>query len=563
MVNNGEVQVLKQMEKGPSELPPAALANYPHQPLANYPQQSTSPARNQNTLIPQFTDPLRFASSLDLEYSCKCKKALLQYLFMGKKGGTSWLTAVKKAFRSPTKANEKNSSRRREEHEQEEGKKRRWMFRKPTNNTQQSQTKVTTHSTPEEPMLVAEQRHAIAVAAAAAIVIQTAFRGYLARRALRALKGLVKLQALVRGQNVRKQAKMTLKCMQALLRVQARVRDQRTSARLSHDAGRESLFAETNDLWESRYLQDIHGSMVSCFPEFPTFHSTYEIKNARDGNEVEERTNRLDRWMVTKQWESNSRASTDMKWESNSRASTDMKRENKSRASIDRRDPIKPVEVDISGPYSSNSTNNFRRTQYQSHHQRQPTPYHVASPHRAQYNVSVIQPPITPCPSKTKHLQVRSASPRCLKEDKSYSTANSPSLRSTPHFNGSGCHYTTWANEGGGTAAMPNYMAATKSAKARVRSQSAPRQRPSTPERERGGSAKKRLSYPVPEQPYIGAANDCSSFSQNLSCSSFKSVQAGYGGMEQQSRRSCYTDSIGGEISPCSTSTTALTRWLR
>uniref|UniRef100_A0A1D1XGA9 Protein IQ-DOMAIN 1 n=1 Tax=Anthurium amnicola TaxID=1678845 RepID=A0A1D1XGA9_9ARAE len=61
----------------------------------------------------------------------------------------------------------------------------------------------------------------------AAILIQAVYRGYLARRALRALKGLVRLQALVRGHNVRKQAHMTLRCMQALVRVQARVRERR------------------------------------------------------------------------------------------------------------------------------------------------------------------------------------------------------------------------------------------------------------------------------------------------------------------------------------------------
>ncbi|KAF8104874.1 hypothetical protein N665_0166s0057 [Sinapis alba] len=67
----------------------------------------------------------------------------------------------------------------------------------------------------------------------AAVLIQSHYRGYLARRALRALKGLVRLQALVRGNHVRKQAQMTMKCMQALVRVQGRVRARRLQ--VAHD----------------------------------------------------------------------------------------------------------------------------------------------------------------------------------------------------------------------------------------------------------------------------------------------------------------------------------------
>ncbi|KAA8540277.1 hypothetical protein F0562_024160 [Nyssa sinensis] len=68
----------------------------------------------------------------------------------------------------------------------------------------------------------------------AAIRIQTMFRAFLARRALRALKALVRLQAIFRGWQVRKQAAVTLRCMQALVRVQTRVRA--TSVRASSEA---------------------------------------------------------------------------------------------------------------------------------------------------------------------------------------------------------------------------------------------------------------------------------------------------------------------------------------
>ncbi|CAN4077467.1 unnamed protein product [Withania somnifera] len=511
-----------------------------------------------------------------------------------KKGGSTWLSAVKRVFRSPTKDNscDKKAKREHELEEDEEKKreKRRWLFRKQSQNGQQNEGKV-----------IADPKHAIAMAAAveaavataqaaveiirltrssnsppsnrqhsAAILIQTAFRGYLARRALIALKGIVKLQALIRGQNVRKQAKMTLKCMQALLRVQARVRDQRAS--LSHDGGRRSMFAETTNLWESKYLHDIRdrnsrtrdGSSIAddwrdCPRSLLELESMLQARKEasfkrekslahvftqqvldemdvgseeRNEKELEETVNWLDEWMSSKQWNTSSRGS------------------------FDRRDSIKSVEMDTAKLYS-NMVPNARRSQHSSPlHRQASSPHYTAnSPHNqrsSHYNYSAFEPPATPPPSQPKPLQLRPTSPR-----KSQSTANTPCLRSTSRSNSITSRYSTSGNDAA-AASVPNYMAATESAKARIRSQSTPKQRPSTPERERVGSVKKRLSYPIPE-PY--SLNAAYGYSQNLRSPSFKSLQAAYIGTEQQSNYSSYTDSLGGEISPCST--TDLRRWLR
>ncbi|KAM0883380.1 hypothetical protein ACQ4PT_031685 [Festuca glaucescens] len=69
--------------------------------------------------------------------------------------------------------------------------------------------------------------YACPIEEAAASKIQATFRGYLARKALCALRGLVKLQALIRGHLVRRQAHATLRRMQALLMAQTRLRAQR------------------------------------------------------------------------------------------------------------------------------------------------------------------------------------------------------------------------------------------------------------------------------------------------------------------------------------------------
>ncbi|VFQ67918.1 unnamed protein product [Cuscuta campestris] len=469
-------------------------------------------------------------------------------------GGTSWFTAVKRAFRPPTKdsrnIDKKGSRRKDQQHddgEEDEEKKRekgRWLFRRPQPDRVANKSK---HAIAVAAATAAAAEAAVATAQAAAEIIrltrpstnpppltrlhsaataiQTAFRGYLARRALVALKGIVKLQALIRGQNVRKQAKMTLRCMQALLRVQARVRQQR--ARLSHDGGRKS---EAGNTWESKYIPERMSlsrdgsSIADDWRDCPrTLEELEEMLQARKErsllhslpqqgwsseteHEGDERGgNWLEEWMSSKQW----------------------------------RDPVKTVEIDTALPYSYAVPPSGGRRSHHHYKQQSPPP-----PPPSRRRPAAVLPPATPSPSKPKQVQVRATSPRRL--EKCYSTANTPCLRT-------GSRFSTSSN----SASVPNYMAATESAKARVRSQSAPRQRPPTPERERGtGSAKKRLSYLASESSLTNA--DARSFSQNLRSPSFKSVQTGWCvGMGQFSN----TDSIGvGEISPCST--TDLRRWV-
>ncbi|WOK96897.1 protein IQ-DOMAIN 31 [Canna indica] len=61
----------------------------------------------------------------------------------------------------------------------------------------------------------------------AATKVQAAFRGYLSRRAFRALKGIIRLQALIRGHLVRRQAVSTLHCMWGIVKFQAVLRGQK------------------------------------------------------------------------------------------------------------------------------------------------------------------------------------------------------------------------------------------------------------------------------------------------------------------------------------------------
>ncbi|TYH41802.1 hypothetical protein ES332_D11G018800v1 [Gossypium tomentosum] len=197
---------------------------------------------------------------------------------MVNKTPTSWLSMVKRALGSNAKDNEKKSCRTRE--------KRRWLFkwsqqRKPKTKSQSiaAVNIVRLNCRASNYAIVGEKNQA-------AIVIQTAFRGYIARKTFGALKGVVKLQALV-----------ALKCMQSLVRVQNPVLLHQQRARLSYEGCRTAMFIESNSSWESPCLQDVRRRK--------------SITLDKDEKEVEEATKWLDRRRATKQWESHNRASID------------------------------------------------------------------------------------------------------------------------------------------------------------------------------------------------------------------------------------------------------------
>ncbi|XP_021299773.1 protein IQ-DOMAIN 31-like isoform X2 [Herrania umbratica] len=98
----------------------------------------------------------------------------------------------------------------------------------------------------------------------AAAKAQAAFRGYLARRAFRTLKGIIRLQAFIRGHLVRRQAVATLCCTWGIVKFQAVARGQKGSK--SSDSFRVSTSALVKNLSNNAFVQKLLASSPAALP---------------------------------------------------------------------------------------------------------------------------------------------------------------------------------------------------------------------------------------------------------------------------------------------------------
>ncbi|KAJ0511556.1 putative IQ motif, EF-hand binding protein [Helianthus annuus] len=117
----------------------------------------------------------------------------------------------------------------------------------------------------------------------ASIRIQAAFRGYLARRALRALRGLVRLKTLIEGPTGNRQTATTLRCMQNLSRVQCQINSRRIRMSEENQAlQRQLLQKQAKELEISQMGEEWNDSLQSKEQIEAKLLSKYEATMRRE-----------------------------------------------------------------------------------------------------------------------------------------------------------------------------------------------------------------------------------------------------------------------------------------
>ncbi|XP_078435479.1 protein IQ-DOMAIN 2-like [Wolffia australiana] len=138
----------------------------------------------------------------------------------------------------------------------------------------------------------------------AAIKIQTAFRGYLARRALRALKGLVRLKTLLNSNAVKRQSATALRCMQTLSKVQSQIRTSRIRMTEENQALQKQL-----QLKREKELEALRASMGEEWDD--SIQSKEQLEaNLVSKHEAAMRRERALAYAFSRQWKNSSKQMT-------------------------------------------------------------------------------------------------------------------------------------------------------------------------------------------------------------------------------------------------------------
>lgn len=331
----------------------------------------------------------------------------------------------------------------------------------------------------------------------AAIKIQTAFRGYLARRALRALRGLVRLKSLIQGPTVKRQTANALRYMQTVARVQSQIQSRRIrmseenqalQRQLLQKRAKELTSSQIGENWDDslQSKEQIEANLLSKFEAamrreralaYSFSHQQNWKKCTRptslmfmDPNNPQWGWSWLERWMAARPWEP--------------RTTTD-KELNNDKSSV-KSASLNTTGGEITKAYTRHLLNSGK-----------PSPTSSQKPSRP-------STPPSKAASSTVSRKIKPASPRgsmFSPDDDAKSVFSVQSERNRRHsIAGSSVRDDESL---AGSLSVPSYMASTKSAKAKSRMQSPLGLENGTLEKEySAGSVKKRLSFPAsPARP--------------------------------------------------------------
>ncbi|XP_077227218.1 IQ-domain 13 [Tasmannia lanceolata] len=340
----------------------------------------------------------------------------------------------------------------------------------------------------------------------AAIKIQTAYRGYMGRRSFRALKGLVRLQGVVRGQSVKRQTMNAMRSMQLLVKVQTQIHSRRIQMMENQALQRQNLHKSDKEQDSSLGRWTLTpSSEAEQQEEWDDSMLTKEEIDARMQRKVE---------AVIKRERALAYAYSQQLWKGTSKSAHNALLEMRSGGYpwwwnwIERQLPmhatqdVTPQPKNDSTPPNPNSElsarltpNNYTQPRLGQDILDTSTP----KSSKASLAIKAKNPPTLTSrpPQANSSTPLKHVKPKPTQTDFSLSAPlrDDESLTSCPSFS------------------VPNYMVPTVSAKAKVRAQSIPKER-SQPSRD----SKKRFSFPLTQSIgslFTGKDSSSQRFSRN------------------------------------------------